>query len=156
VVSPGNWLLSSDWFLLSTVLAIIERWGKSASLCRVIRAVVVFTRQQLHYSPSKVGQFSFECCFCPTRSVLESTTYPSLGGWVVSLPPLSAFVPLLTSDGCYQLLWEVGLTPHSWAQSLLLYPWSFTESSVLRVWFLAPTLLFGTGAAFHPHLHCQC
>jgi hypothetical protein len=25
VVSPGNWLLSSDWFLLSTVLAIIER-----------------------------------------------------------------------------------------------------------------------------------
>jgi hypothetical protein len=41
-------------------------------------------------SSSKVGQFSFECL---TRSALGSTTFPTLGGWPVTPPLLSAFVP---------------------------------------------------------------
>jgi hypothetical protein len=47
VVSPGDWLVSSIWFLLSMGQVAIGSSDNSASLCRMVRAVVVFTRRQL-------------------------------------------------------------------------------------------------------------
>jgi hypothetical protein len=110
VVSPGDWL-SSIWFLLSTGLVVIGRWGNSGSSCRVVRAVVVFTKWQLQVafqlqlclaisSPSEVGQFSFECCSL-------SHYLPHFGRLACCSTPLSAFVALPTF-----LYWEFSSLPH--------------------------------------------
>jgi hypothetical protein len=126
MVSPGDWLVSSISFLLSTRLLGILRWGKTASLCRVVRAVFHQAAAGLPFScsssPSKVGKFSFECCLLSQRSVLGSTIWSALGGWPVTTLLLSAFMPLLISAGCWQLLWEVDLLTCSCSQPLLLYP----------------------------------
>jgi hypothetical protein len=50
-LSPGDWFVSIIWFLLSTRLVRIVKCGKTASSCRVVRAVV-FTREQLHSPPA--------------------------------------------------------------------------------------------------------
>jgi hypothetical protein len=47
VVSPCDWLVSSISFLLSTGLVASGRRDNSASSCRVVRAVGVFTRLPL-------------------------------------------------------------------------------------------------------------
>jgi hypothetical protein len=65
------------------------------------------------FSPSKVGQFSFECCRLSQRSSLGSTSCTTLGSWPVSSPLLSVFVLFLISAECWQLLWGVGLSPSS-------------------------------------------
>jgi hypothetical protein len=80
-------------------------------------------------SPSKVGQFSFECC------------------------PLSQEI----SSGIHHVTcferFACRLTPSS--QPLLLDSHSFTESLAFRILFLAPPSLYRAGSGFHPYL-CHC
>jgi hypothetical protein len=93
-------------------------------------SVVVFSRQQLCCSsaaalvssfPSKVGQFSFECCPLSQRSVLGS--------------PPAFFWSLLDASGSSRWL---ACCPTLLSAFAAL--WCITESLVLRVQFLAPTL----------------
>jgi hypothetical protein len=71
-------------------------------------------------SPSKVGQFSFEYCPLFQRSVLGSTSCPSLGGWPVTPPLLLAYVLFLISAECWGLLCEIVLSLHSFSHPLCL------------------------------------
>jgi hypothetical protein len=99
VVSPGYWLVSSIWFLLSTKLVGIVKWGKTANSCRVVRDVLpgcswVALQLQLclvSSSPSKVGNSVLNAALCPRDQVWDP-------------PPV--------------LLWEVGLSPHPHFQLL--------------------------------------
>jgi hypothetical protein len=94
-------------------------------------------------SPSKMRQFSFECCPLSQRSVLRLTTCPALGGWPVTPPLPSAFVFFLISAGCWQLLWEVDLSPHSCSQPLC-HSWSLLgagSSSGKLACYSDPTLI---------------
>jgi hypothetical protein len=62
--------------------------------------------------PARWGNSVLNTAFCPTRSALGPTTYPTLGGWLISPLLLSAFVSLPASAG-WGLLWAVGLSLHS-------------------------------------------
>jgi hypothetical protein len=162
VVSPGDWLVSSIWFLLSTGQVVIRTWGKSLPVC-VRWFNLLFSpgsscvALQLQHclvssSPSKVGQFHFE--YCPLSHETSSVIHqgPALGDWLVSPPPLSAFVPHPTSaswkfssSGCW-------LFTHPHSQSLFLVLPSFAES-------LAPyptPILQGRFSIPLSHTHCLC
>jgi hypothetical protein len=108
-------------------------------------------------SPSKVGQFSFECC--PLSQEISSRIHCLLCFGRLACFPTST-LSLCASPNLYWvlvlLLWEVSLLSHSCSQPLLLYPRSFTENSVLRVWLLAPPSFSRVGSAFHPYLLCWC
>jgi hypothetical protein len=102
VVSPGDWLVSRIWFLLSTGLVAIGWWHKSASLCKVVRAVVVFTRQQL-------------CC--PSAATLFGQLLPQQGG-AIQFRMLPSVPQDQLWDPSLALLWEVSLLPHPCSQLL--------------------------------------
>jgi hypothetical protein len=115
VVLLGEWLVSSIRFLLSTEQVVIGRWGMSASSCRVVRAVVVFTRlADLTFSCKSVwsaspaarcGNSVLNAPLCPYSSTPGSTTCPASQGWPVAPPLLSAFVAEMFSlpRGCARL-----------------------------------------------------
>jgi hypothetical protein len=176
--------VSTICFLLSIGLVVIGRWVKSASFCRVIRAVVFhqaaavlpFTCSSLWSAtpPAKLGNL-FWMLPSVQISALGSTSCPALGGWPVALSLLSAFVLSLISAEFWWLFWEVGFLPHSLFQPLCLswcllgtggssgrlvcYPVPTLSLCCfthvsLKVQLLAPPLFSGAGSAFHPHLHC--
>jgi hypothetical protein len=109
LVSPGDWLMSSIWSFFPQISC---NWEVRyvCQFVQVVRAVVAFTRWQLHcistatlvsYSPSKVGgQFSFE--YCPLSHEISSRIHHLLhfGRFACHPTPFSAFVPLLTSAQC--------------------------------------------------------
>jgi hypothetical protein len=130
VVLSGKWLVNSILFLLPTRLFGTVRYGKTASLCIVVRAVI-FTRWQLHCSSAAAlfGQLflqqgesiQFECCLLCQRSALGSTTCPALRGWPITHPrsqPLCLSQSLLGASSWH--LWAVGLSPHSHSWPLCL------------------------------------
>jgi hypothetical protein len=132
------WLVSSIWFLLSTVLVASGRWCRSASSCKVVRTVVFHQAATVlafscnclvSSSPSKVGQFRFECWPLSHKISYRIYHLPCFGRLACHPTLLSAFMPLLTSAWCYQLLWEVGFLPCPHSQPLFLDPCSFTEHS---------------------------
>jgi hypothetical protein len=157
VVSPGVWLVSSIWFLLPTRLVRVVRLGKTSSICKVVSALV-FIRQQ--YCPSSATLFgqlfpqqrgATEFWMLP--SVLEissvSNTCPVLGGWPVVPLLLSVFEIFLISAGCKRLFWEVGLSPDSHSQCLLIYHCFFTEFSAENL-APCPTSTFQGRFSFPP------
>jgi hypothetical protein len=105
---------------LSTGLVAIVRWGKSTSSCSVVRAVV-FTKWQLRCPSAATlfgqlllqqgGAIRFE--WCPLSHKISSGIYhlPHFGR-------LACDPSLISASPC--LLWEVGLSPHSCSQPLLL------------------------------------
>jgi hypothetical protein len=131
VVSPGGWLVSSIWFLLSSWQVAIGSWANSASLCRVVR--VVFTRQQLQLclvrsSLSRVGQFSFEYCPLSHEAGSRIHNLPCFGR--LACPPTPDLRRSASPDLCsglVQLLWEIGLSPQVCSQPLLLSPFLYWE-----------------------------
>jgi hypothetical protein len=163
VVLPGDWLvLVFGSFCPQGKLQLgaevthcqFVQGGQSCCCFHQVAAVLPFSCNSVwSASPSaRWGNSVLNTALCPMRSALGCTTYPAWGGGLVTSPPLSAFVPLLTFAGCQWLLWEVSLLPHP---TVSLCCFSTFVCLALRVWFLAPSLFSGAGSAFHPHLHCQ-
>jgi hypothetical protein len=151
VVSPGDWLVSSIWFFLSTRLVSTGRQNEFDSSYRVGRAVV-FTRQQLH-CPSVSSLFGQLLCqqggaiqfwMLPLSHEITSGTHHLLHfGRVACCPTLlDASLPPLG-------VWFVTPAFVAWP---VFFHWEFsTESSsssfspMLQGRFSVPL-----------HLHCWC
>jgi hypothetical protein len=131
----------------------LARWGNP-----VLNAALYPRDQlQIHYLPC----FERLSC-CPTSLSPLFFSRPLLGvngssGRWACHPTLtlSLYAALVL---CWVLMspWEVGLSPHSHSQPLLLYPCYFTESPVLRFLLLAPPLFSKAVSELHPHFYCQC
>jgi hypothetical protein len=143
------------------MIVAIGRWGKSASSYRVVRAVSPGGKciaLQLQFclvssSPSKVGQFSFECC--PLSHKISSKIHhlPHFGRLSCCPIPLSAFVPLQPLLGIVAPVggWLVTLSLLSAFAALPAFiHWEFGTES----WLFAPPPFSGKGSVFHPHFHC--
>jgi hypothetical protein len=105
VVSPGDWLVSSIWFLLSTGQVVIGASGNSLP-------VHARYSELLFHQEAAVLSYSCNCIWLApppatwSNSVLSTAlsfmrpAQGGLGGLLVTPPPLSAFVPCLTSALC--------------------------------------------------------
>jgi hypothetical protein len=98
-----RWLACEQHFVPSVPKAGYN-WGLrylTASSCKVVRSVVVLTRQQLccptaailagQLLSSNVGQFNFDYSLQSPKTSSATHHSPALGGWLVTPPPLSAF-----------------------------------------------------------------
>jgi hypothetical protein len=68
--------------------------------------------------PRRWGNSVLNFAFCPTRSALRSTTCPALGSWLVTLPLLSNFVPLLILLGARSFCERLAFHPVPSSQTL--------------------------------------
>jgi hypothetical protein len=134
----------------------------TASSCKVVKAVV-FIRQQLCCSsvavlfgqllPQQGGAIQFWMLFSVPEISSGIHLQPCFGRLVYWSTPSFSLYP--SADLCWvpaDLLgnWFVG-PPLLWAFASL---WSVTESSVLRAWFLAPSLTVEQWEIISlPHLH---
>jgi hypothetical protein len=171
--------LACEWYLdrLSTRLVGVVSWGKIASSCMVVRAIV-FSRWQL-------------CC--SSAAALFGQLLLQQGGWIQfwmlpSVPEISSGINLLPCFG--RLVWHstpslsLYASPYFfWVQEAPLGGWlvgpsllsafaalwcvteSLAESSVpchtpdssaLRDQLFAPPVFSRVGSLFHPHLQCRC
>jgi hypothetical protein len=106
-------------------------------------------------SPSIVEQFSFE--YCPLSHETTSRIHHLLCFGKLACCPTPVFRLCALPNPCLvlvQLFWEVGFSPNSCSQLLLLFPHLVSESSALRVLLLAQTQFSGAGSEFYPHLCC--
>jgi hypothetical protein len=131
VALPGDWLVSTIWFLLSTTLVGIVRWGMTASSCKMVKAVV-FTRKQL-------------CC--PSAAALFGQLLPQWGGAVQfwMLPSVPEIVSGIHHLHCF------GRLAYCPTSSLRLCAFSdlcWVLEAPLGSWFVIPLLL----SAFMPLL----
>jgi hypothetical protein len=116
VVSPGDWLVSSIWFLLSTEQVATGTWGNSLSLYK--------------------GPDLF--LFSPGSSCIAL----QLQLWLVSSSPSNSILSItisptrLSQPSTMAPLWEVDLLPHPCFQPLWIFLPSFTE-----IWLHALALL---------------
>jgi hypothetical protein len=95
VLSPGDWLVSSIWFLLSTGQVAIRTWSSSLLVhARCSEMSFLPGGSCVGSSPSNLWQFSFEYHPQPYWPAQGSTS---------------------------TLLWEVGLSPHPGSQNLLFF-----------------------------------
>jgi hypothetical protein len=177
VVSPDDWLVSINLFLISTGLVAIGRWGKSASSCRVVRALV-FTRWLcvalqlqlclVNSSPSKVVQFSFEYCplshkvsseihhllifgrlACRPTPTLSLCTFPDLcWGLEDSLRSWLVTPTLVLSLYCFTCIHS--LRAQHWEFSSLPHPHSPTSAVSVRLYFAVYTFQFCWGGLVCP------
>jgi hypothetical protein len=107
------------------------------------------------HPPARWGNSVLNVVLCPVRST-GIHYLPNFGRLTCHLIP--SLILCASPNLCWVLVNPMGgwLTALPRSQSLLFYPHLFTESSVLRVCFLAPPQFSGAGSAFHLHLHCQC
>jgi hypothetical protein len=118
MVAPGDWLVNSIWFLLSTGQVAVGIWGNSLPVHSRWLDLMLFlpgsscVALQLQFclvssSPRKVEQFSFECSPQSHENSSRVPHGPALGGWLVVPPLLSAFVTFPAF-----VHWELGSLPH--------------------------------------------
>jgi hypothetical protein len=123
--------LACEWRMdfLSIRLVGVLRWGKTASSCRVVRAVVLSWQQLFctsaealfgQFLPHQGGVIQFWVLPSVPETSSGSTTCPALGGYPVITLPISVFVLLLISAECCWLLWEINLSLCLLAQPLSL------------------------------------
>jgi hypothetical protein len=143
MVSPGDWLVSSIWFLLSIGLVAIGRWDKSASSCRVVSTLLLFLlgssciALQLQLClviscPSKVRKFNFEYCLLSHQISSGIYHMPHFQG--LTCCPSPALSLCDSPDLCWVLdaPLENGLLPHthSFCCALpILIHWEFSSLS---------------------------
>jgi hypothetical protein len=162
VVSPGDWFVSSNWFLPSTGQVAFGTWDNSLTVCARWSDLLFSPGGHcialplklclVSFFPSKMWQYSFE--YHPQSHKTSSGIYQGCtsGGWLVAPPLLPALCTL--PHLCWLLVllfWEVGLSPHPHSQALLLVPPSFTDSLAP-----CPTLILWCRFGLLPHPHCWC
>jgi hypothetical protein len=151
MVPLDDWLVVSIWFLLSTGLAVIGRWCNSASLCRVVRAVV-FTRQQL-------------CC--PTAATVLCQLLPQQGWgtqfWMLpSVPWGQLWDPHLPWFGRLACCPSSALSLHCFTciHSLRIWHWEFGFlthfHSLGQVQHSTPTSAVGVRSQFTVYVFQFC
>jgi hypothetical protein len=135
MVSPGNWLVSSIWFLLSTGEVAIGGWGSSLLDHAGWSELLLF-------SPGG----SCLALQLQLSLVLLCLQGEAIQFWILtSVPETSSRILHLPCFG--------RLTCHP-THGLRLCCFSYVHS--LRVQLLVPPLFFRVGSVFHPHLHCCC
>jgi hypothetical protein len=158
VVSPGDWLVNSIWFLLSTVFSCnwevmcichFVQGGQNCCCFHQVAAALLFRCNCLvNFSPSKVVQCNFSCCPLSDEISYGIHHLPHFGR--LACHPTPALSLCASPNICLVLvclLWEVGLSP---CHPLMLEQHLFTESSALRVCLLDPPPFSRAGSAFHP------
>jgi hypothetical protein len=99
------------------------------------------------------------CCPTPaSRNLCFSQSLLSASGsvWRLICHPTPVLSLYSSPDLCLVPVAPLGSLPYSCYQLLLFYLYLFTESSVLRIWFLALLPFSGSGSVFHSHLLSWC
>jgi hypothetical protein len=121
--SPGYWLMSSIWFLLTTRLVGIVRWGKTASLYRVVRAVFISQQPCCPSAAALFGQLLPQQCEAIPFWMLPSV--PEISSRIYHLSFFGRLAchstPALSLYASPSLYWVLAAPLGGWLVTLVLF-----------------------------------